>query len=89
MGFDGFEDVADRILYEDNHIVVVNKLPGEMVQVGEAVGIIAAQSIGEPGTQLTMRNFHSGGACRRYLHPAGDILSVPREAGNPVRHEHP
>ena len=34
---------------------------GEMVQVGEAVGIIAAQSIGEPGTQLTMRNFHSGG----------------------------
>ena len=33
----------------------------EPVQVGEAVGIIAAQSIGEPGTQLTMRNFHSGG----------------------------
>ena len=34
---------------------------GEPVQVGEAVGIIAAQSIGEPGTQLTMRTFHSGG----------------------------
>ena len=34
---------------------------GEPVQVGEAVGIIAAQSIGEPGTQLTMRNFHTGG----------------------------
>lgn len=34
---------------------------GRPVQVGEAVGIIAAQSIGEPGTQLTMRNFHSGG----------------------------
>lgn len=34
---------------------------GEMVQVGEAVGIIAAQSIGEPGTQLTMRTFHTGG----------------------------
>ena len=33
----------------------------QMVQVGEAVGIIAAQSIGEPGTQLTMRNFHAGG----------------------------
>ena len=34
---------------------------GQPVQVGEAVGIIAAQSIGEPGTQLTMRTFHSGG----------------------------
>ncbi len=34
---------------------------GEMVNVGEAVGIIAAQSIGEPGTQLTMRTFHTGG----------------------------
>ena len=38
---------------------------GQPVQVGEAVGIIAAQSIGEPGTQLTMRTFHSGGCCRR------------------------
>ncbi len=38
-----------------------------IVQVGEAVGIIAAQSIGEPGTQLTMRTFHTGGiACGRY-----------------------
>ncbi len=37
MGFDGFEDVADRILYEDNHIVVVNKLPGEIVQ-GDKTG---------------------------------------------------
>ncbi|MDQ3974509.1 MAG: DNA-directed RNA polymerase subunit beta', partial [Actinomycetota bacterium] len=34
---------------------------GHMVQIGEAVGIIAAQSIGEPGTQLTMRTFHTGG----------------------------
>src|SRR5690625_4847650 len=34
---------------------------GRMVQIGEAVGIIAAQSIGEPGTQLTMRTFHTGG----------------------------
>jgi DNA-directed RNA polymerase subunit beta' len=33
----------------------------EMVDLGEAVGIIAAQSIGEPGTQLTMRTFHTGG----------------------------
>ncbi len=38
-----------------------NMATGEMVQVGEAVGIIAAQSIGEPGTQLTMRTFHTGG----------------------------
>jgi DNA-directed RNA polymerase subunit beta' len=36
-----------------------------MVNVGEAVGVIAAQSIGEPGTQLTMRTFHIGGAASR------------------------
>src|SRR5437870_13844437 len=34
---------------------------GRLVDIGEAVGIIAAQSIGEPGTQLTMRTFHTGG----------------------------
>lgn len=46
---------------------------GEAVQVGEAVGIIAAQSIGEPGTQLTMRTFHSGGVA------GGDITQgLPR-----------
>ncbi|MDX2050304.1 MAG: DNA-directed RNA polymerase subunit beta' [Rickettsiaceae bacterium] len=38
---------------------------GELVSVGEAVGVIAAQSIGEPGTQLTMRTFHIGGAATR------------------------
>ncbi|MCI8403868.1 MAG: DNA-directed RNA polymerase subunit beta' [Clostridia bacterium] len=38
-----------------------NLATGELVNVGEAVGIIAAQSIGEPGTQLTMRTFHAGG----------------------------
>src|SRR5207245_6926706 len=38
---------------------------GGMVNVGEAVGVIAAQSIGEPGTQLTMRTFHIGGAASR------------------------
>ncbi len=48
-----------------------NSLP---VQVGEAVGIIAAQSIGEPGTQLTMRTFHTGG-----IASAGDITQgLPR-----------
>ncbi|MDG2126253.1 MAG: DNA-directed RNA polymerase subunit beta', partial [Verrucomicrobiales bacterium] len=40
----------------------LNLATGEAVKVGEAVGIIAAQSIGEPGTQLTMRTFHVGGA---------------------------
>jgi DNA-directed RNA polymerase subunit beta' len=36
-----------------------------MVNIGESVGVIAAQSIGEPGTQLTMRTFHIGGAASR------------------------
>ena len=40
----------------------VNLATGNLVETGEAVGIMAAQSIGEPGTQLTMRTFHSGGA---------------------------
>ena len=39
----------------------MNLATGETVEVGEAVGTVAAQSIGEPGTQLTMRNFHNGG----------------------------
>ena len=38
---------------------------GTLVNIGEAVGVIAAQSIGEPGTQLTMRTFHIGGAVQR------------------------
>ena len=38
-----------------------NLANGQPVNIGEAVGIIAAQSIGEPGTQLTMRTFHTGG----------------------------
>ena len=38
-----------------------NLATGSMVDIGEAVGTIAAQSIGEPGTQLTMRTFHTGG----------------------------
>src|SRR5207245_3212392 len=38
-----------------------NMATGQLVDIGEAVGIIAAQSIGEPGTQLTMRTFHTGG----------------------------
>ena len=38
-----------------------NLATGQVVEIGEAVGVIAAQSIGEPGTQLTMRTFHTGG----------------------------
>ena len=38
---------------------------GQLVNIGEAIGVIAAQSIGEPGTQLTMRTFHIGGAASR------------------------
>ena len=38
---------------------------GKLVDMGEAVGVIAAQSIGEPGTQLTMRTFHIGGTASR------------------------
>ncbi|GAA3317766.1 hypothetical protein GCM10020331_017840 [Ectobacillus funiculus] len=60
-----------------------NLATGTDVEVGEAVGIIAAQSIGEPGTQLTMRTFHTGGV-------AGDDITqgLPRiqelfEARNP------
>ena len=50
-----------------------NMATGESVQVGESVGIIAAQSIGEPGTQLTMRTFHTGGVA------GGDITQgLPR-----------
>jgi DNA-directed RNA polymerase subunit beta' len=45
----------------------VNMANGRLVQIGEAVGIIAAQSIGEPGTQLTLRTFHVGGAASRAL----------------------
>ena len=41
-----------------------NLATGSLVGVGEAVGIIAAQSIGEPGTQLTMRTFHTGGVAQ-------------------------
>src|SRR5690606_38336450 len=38
---------------------------GHIINIGEAIGVIAAQSIGEPGTQLTMRTFHIGGAASR------------------------
>ena len=76
----GFETVKIRnVLSCRSHIGVcakcygANMATGTPVQVGEAVGIIAAQSIGEPGTQLTMRTFHTGGV-------AGDDITqgLPR-----------
>ncbi|MBE6127921.1 MAG: DNA-directed RNA polymerase subunit beta' [Erysipelotrichaceae bacterium] len=52
-----------------------NMATGNLVEVGEAVGIMAAQAIGEPGTQLTMRNFHTGGVATQ----SGDITQgLPR-----------
>ncbi len=64
-----------------------NMATGNPVEPGEAIGVMAAQAIGEPGTQLTMRNFHTGGAANR----AGDITQgLPRveelfEARTPKR----
>ncbi len=58
---------------------------GSMVNVGEAVGVIAAQSIGEPGTQLTMRTFHVGGAASRAAAASGvsaKSAGTVRFAGN-------
>lgn len=86
----GIEEVEIRSVFSCNtkHGVCKkcygrNLATGEEVEVGEAVGIIAAQSIGEPGTQLTMRTFHTGGV-------AGDDITqgLPRiqelfEARNP------
>ncbi len=64
----GIEEVTIRSVFTSTteHGVSVldygrNLASGEEVEVGEAVGTVAAQSIGEPGTQLTMRNFHTGG----------------------------
>ncbi|MCK5872392.1 MAG: DNA-directed RNA polymerase subunit beta', partial [Methylococcales bacterium] len=54
---------------------------GHLVNIGEAVGVIAAQSIGEPGTQLTMRTFHIGGAASR----SAAISNVQVKGGGTVR----
>src|SRR5699024_10659357 len=76
----GIEEVTIRSVFNCNtkHGVCKkcygrNLATGDEVEVGEAVGIIAAQSIGEPGTQLTMRTFHTGGV-------AGDDITqgLPR-----------
>ena len=56
---------------------------GHMVNIGEAVGIIAAQSIGEPGTQLTMRTFHIGGTARGSVEQA----EVRTQRGGQIRYK--
>ena len=55
---------------------------GHLVNVGEAVGVIAAQSIGEPGTQLTMRTFHIGGAASR----AAAVSQIEAKSNGTVRY---
>ncbi|MDR1568551.1 MAG: DNA-directed RNA polymerase subunit beta' [Streptococcaceae bacterium] len=86
----GVEEVTIRSVFTCNtrhgvckHCYGMNLATGDAVEVGETVGTIAAQSIGEPGTQLTMRTFHTGGV-------AGDDITqgLPRiqeifEARNP------
>ena len=75
---------------------------GHMVNIGEAVGVIAAQSIGEPGTQLTMRTFHIGGAASRSRRAVArsrarnegtvkfdNVQTVVEAATAPGRHEPP
>jgi DNA-directed RNA polymerase subunit beta' len=47
-----------------------------MVEVGEAVGIMAAQSIGEPGTQLTLRTFHIGGTASRLIAQSKEVAKI-------------
>ena len=67
---------------------------GSLVDLGEAVGIIAAQSIGEPGTQLTMRTFHTGGVftgelAEQIRAPFAGILRVPKSIrAKPTRTRH-
>jgi len=76
-----------------------NLATGRMVQAGEAVGVIAAQSIGEPGTQLTLRTFHVGGTASNMAVDASinakfdgvvefeeelSIWKLPIEKGNPL-----
>ena len=60
-----------------------NLATGEMVEVGEAVGTIAAQSIGEPGTQLTMRTFHTGGVAGSDITQGLPRIQELFEARNP------
>ena len=53
---------------------------GKLVETGVAVGIVAAQSIGEPGTQLTMRTFHTGGVAGKYLTGVAEVKKKKQES---------
>lgn len=86
----GIEEVTIRSAFTCNtkHGVCkkcygMNLATGEKVEVGEAVGIIAAQSIGEPGTQLTMRTFHTGGVARDDITQGLPRIQEIFEARNP------
>ncbi len=56
---------------------------GKVAQIGDAVGIIAAQSIGEPGTQLTMRTFHTGGVAGADIRTACRVSSSCSRRASP------
>ena len=58
-------DLRDRAAASAPSATAATWPPGKLVELGQAVGVIAAQSIGEPGTQLTMRTFHIGGTASR------------------------
>ena len=65
---------------------------GKMVELGQAVGVIAAQSIGEPGTQLTMRTFHIGGTASRVSEQSTQEVEARRHGAlreHPVRRRRP
>ena len=86
----GIEEVTIRSAYTCNtkHGVCkkcygMNLATGDKVEVGEAVGIIAAQSIGEPGTQLTMRTFHQGGVAGADITQGLPRIQEIFEARNP------
>ncbi|MER2000380.1 MAG: DNA-directed RNA polymerase subunit beta', partial [Lysinibacillus sp.] len=86
----GIEEVTIRSAFTCNtkHGVCkkcygINLATGDKVEVGEAVGIIAAQSIGEPGTQLTMRTFHTGGVAGSDITQGLPRIQEIFEARNP------
>ena len=62
-----------------------NLATGRLVELGEAVGVIAAQSIGEPGTQLTMRTFHIGGTASRIVEQSKHEAKNRRHRALPQR----
>src|SRR5699024_5328251 len=86
----GIEEVTIRSVFTCNtkHGVCKecsgrNLATGDEVEVGEAVGIIAAHSIGEPGTQLTMRTFHTGGVAEDDITQGIRRIQELVEARNP------